>query len=143
MNCIHKRTNLSDPSSVRACAHTRKQLAAEMRLSWLDDDAKVWKDRQEGIRRIGTEAKRDKRTDLLAFNCSLLLYFLFVTGWGSARGSSGFDGHVSLLVLIGLSYSGQCVLIRKFCDRMVMMIIEYLVIKNKKKLWLLKKLIKR
>lgn len=34
--------------SVRACAHTRKQLAAEMRLSWLDDDAKVLKDRQEG-----------------------------------------------------------------------------------------------
>lgn len=46
---------------------------------------------------------------------------------------AAFDGHVSLLVLIGLSYSGQCVLMRKFCDRMVMMIIECLVIKNKNK----------
>lgn len=36
MNCIHKRANLSDPSRpmrMRMRAHTRKQLAAEMRLS--------------------------------------------------------------------------------------------------------------
>lgn len=78
-----------------------------------------------------------KQRGTRGLTCWLLIarfYFIsFLQLDGSARGSSGFDGHVSLLVLIGLSYSGQCVLMRKFCDRMVMMIIEYLVIKNKKK----------
>lgn len=58
-------------------------------------------------------AARDKRR-LIRWLLIARLYFIsFLRLNGPVGGSGGFDGHVSLLVLIGASYSGQCVLMRK------------------------------
>lgn len=94
--------------------------------------------RFERIGKRGYIGLGPKQRGTRGLTCWLLIarfYFISFLQLDGVRSGdlAAFDGHVSLLVLIGLSYSGQCALMRKFCDRMVMMIIECLVIKNKNK----------
>ena len=120
--------------------HTHEQRPVETWLPWLDDDAKVWKGRQE---EGGLDGGDPKQRGTRGLTCWLLIarfYFIsfFATRWVRRGDLAGFDGHVSLLLLIGRSHSERRVVMQNPilpppCDSVLMIVIECVVIKKKKK----------